>query len=103
MTNLTPITPESVGTAIVSTVTAIAPLTDANGTSYAVSVRNGQGGTEFPLNAASWTHNSDGSLDIFDSGALLVASYPEGMWWNAQLVYAPEPAVPPPSAQGLNQ
>lgn len=78
--------PTPVGTAIVQTPTAVAPLTASDGVAYVVQVMIAGNGTINPANAQSWTHNSDGSLDVYDGNALLVASWPQGQWMNVQLV-----------------
>ena len=81
--------PVDTGMAIVTSPTKIAPLTAADGTVYIVQVMNAVGGTIFSSNAATWTHNADSSLDIYDANACLVASFPSGQWTNVQLVPAP--------------
>jgi hypothetical protein len=81
------------GMAIVTSPTKIAPLTAADGVVYIVQVMNAVGGTIFPSNAATWTHNADSSLDIYDANACLVASFPSGQWTNVQLVPAPTSAA----------
>lgn len=75
-----------IGTAIVATPTSVAPLTAADGTTYIVQVMNPGSGTITPANAATWTHNADGSLDVYDGNAMLIASFPSGQWMNVQLV-----------------
>ena len=42
-----------------------------------------------PTNAASWNHNSDGSLDIYDINGALVASYLPGVAQYVQLIRIP--------------
>ena len=89
MTDLTPIVTPVVadpGMAIVTTPTKIAPLTASDGAVYVVQVMNAANVTITPTNAATWTHNADGSLDIYAANACLVASFPSGQWSNVQLI-----------------
>lgn len=79
-----PITPD--GTAIIATPTKVASLVAADGATYIVQVMNASNGTITPANAATWTHNADGSLDVYDANACLIASFPSGQWTNVQLV-----------------
>lgn len=84
--------PVSTGTAIVTSPTMVAPLTALNGATYIVQVMNPGNGTITPANAASWSHASDGSLDVYDANAHLIASFPNGQWTNVQLIQITPPA-----------
>jgi hypothetical protein len=91
------IAPASVptGAAIVQTPTTIAPLVAADGTpAFIVQVAVGTQNYSFP-NAASWTHNADNSLDIYDDNGNLIGSYMQGVATSVQLVPAPPPPVTP--------
>ena len=93
MTNLEPIiaAPVATGIAIVASPTSVAPLCPADGAVYVVQVMNPGNGTITPANAATWTHNADGSLDVYDANADLIASFPGGQWANVQLVQVTPP------------
>ena len=81
-----PVDPLLTATAIVTTPTTVAPLTTADGTTYVVQVMIPGQGTVLPVNAASWSHDSNGDLDVYDASGNLVASWPGGQWTNVQLV-----------------
>ena len=86
--SVTPADPALTATAIVTTPTTVAPLATADGTTYVVQVMIPGQGTVLPINAASWSHAADGSLDVYDQSANLVASFPSGQCINVQLVTA---------------
>ena len=77
------------GTAIVTSPTTIAPLTASDGTTYIVQVMNPGNGTITPMNAATWSENASGGLDVCDANGNLVASFASGNWKSVQLVQAP--------------
>ena len=79
----------STGTAIVASPTTIAPLISADGTAYIVQVMNPGNGTITPMNAATWSENASGGLDVCDANGNLVASFASGSWTSVQLVQAP--------------
>jgi hypothetical protein len=46
-------------------------------------------GTITPTNAATWSENASGGLDVCDANGNLVASFASGSWTSVQLVQAP--------------
>ena len=87
-TSTAPTSDTPAATSIVATPTTVAPLTDTSGNTYVVQVSRGTMNDQ-PTNAASWNHNSDGSLDIYDINGALVASYLPGVAQYVQLIRIP--------------